>query len=309
MKLEPDKQFKVTVDAVVAILAKYGLVLYRYSLATSGIENTTIIVETDVKKVVVRIYRLEKKPLSEIELEINFMNYLNLNGILVPRIIYNNKKSFLTKLIWDKKTWQVVVFDFVDGEQALEYNSGLIIDISHWQARMHLISEQYNYPDNSPKLNKVLYEDNFLSLIDLGTITNNRILSFLKRSKNYRVTLSEELPSGLCHLDYDKDNIICDKNKVKSILDFDDVAVAPYVLCLGYTLWHIWRYGGKEMADLYLKKYELYRPLNALEKSFIKSVILFRHYMISDLNILNGHTSSGDAEQYIKLEHEILSGL
>lgn len=306
MKLESDKQFKVTDSAVNSILEKYGFELISYIAASSGIENTTLLIKAKPLDVVIRIYRLNKKPIAEMELEISFMEHLYKNDIKVPRIIKNKIDEKITQLQWNNNTWQVVALEYISGEHAPEYNTELIVDIARWQARMHYASDTYLIPQNAPKIDKTLYESYFLPLIDTSSVENLEINYFLERAKIYALKLDDNLPVGLCHLDYDKDNIISEDNKVKAILDFDDLSVAPYVVCLGYTLWHVWQHGGKVLVDQYINEYESIRPLGTREKKALPFVILFRHYMISDLKILNGHTTSLDANNYIKLEQSIL---
>lgn len=309
MKLESDKQFKVTDSAVKSILEHYGRELISYKAASSGIENTTLLINAKPNNIVIRIYRLNKKPLSEMELEINFMEHLYKNGIKVPKVIQNKDNQPITHFRWDNKTWQVVALEYISGEHAKEYSPELIADIASWQAKMHNASANYPVPADAPKLDDTLVESYFLPTIDVSKIDNVNIKQFLERAKEYKLVLNNNLPAGLCHLDYDKDNIISNQSAVKAILDFDDLALAPFIVCLGYTLWHIWRYAGKEMADVYLRKYEDIRLLNTQEKQELASIILFRHYMISDLKILYGHTSDIDADEYIKFENEIIKSI
>ena len=309
MKLESDKQFVATDSAVKAILEHYGFDLISYKAASSGIENTTLLIIAKPNNIVIRIYRLNKKPIAEMELEINFMEYLYKNGIKVPNIIHNKHNLPITEFHWDDNIWQVVALEYISGEHAKEYSPELIADIASWQAKMHNASANYPVPADAPKLDDTLVESYFLPSIDVSKIDNVNIKQFLERAKDYKLVLNNTLPTGLCHLDYDKDNIISYQNKVKAILDFDDLALAPFIVCLGYTIWHIWRYAGKDMADLYLSDYESIRPLNALEKQAMAPIVLYRHYMISDLKIMYGHTSDIDADEYIKFENEIIKSI
>lgn len=61
---------------------------------------------------------------------------------------------------------------------------------------------------------------------------DSRLRAFLQRAKEYEVSLPSELPRGLCHLDYDTGNTLVNKNVVAAVLDFDDLALAPFVVCL-----------------------------------------------------------------------------
>lgn len=307
MKLEQEKQFKVTKDAVAGILKHYGQQLVTYKAASSGIENTTLIVESNTQKLVVRIYRHNKKPVSEIELEINFMQYLHNQHIKVPTVFSNARNKVITNINRYGKEWHVIAMEYADGDHAQNYSIELIKDMAQCQANMHIASSNYTGLKNPPKLGNVLKENYFLPLIDTTNLAEPEILDFINRGGRYRVDLSNDLPAGLCHLDYDKDNIVSSSNQVSAILDFDDLAHAPFVVCLGYTLWHIWRYAGKQMAGDYLNEYATIRPLSKEEIQLLSPVIAFRHYMISNLKILNGHTSKIDSNNYINLEKEITS--
>lgn len=306
MKLEQEKQFRASEEAVKSIVELYGLEFIAYDAASSGIENTTLIVTTKTQKVVMRIYRLGKKSTSEITQELHFMRFLHSGGLKVPQILANKQGVLITAMVAGGSHWQVIVMEFVAGEHAKSYTPELLLDIARTQAKMHLLSTAYTSFANETEEYTELKEDYFLPLINKGAITDKTLQQFLRRASNYTVKLDAELPKGLCHLDYDKDNIIAKNNAVVAVLDFDDMAIAPFVVCLGFTLWHIWQHAGKDMVEAYLAEYTKTRPLNTLENSYLQKVMLFRHYMICDLKILNDHIETQEIEGYINLEYEII---
>lgn len=305
MKLEPEKQFKADFESVALLLRAYALELQSYTAAMSGIENTTLIATTTTAKYVVRIYRLGKKSKNEITLEIDFMQHLQSGGVKVPRIMQNKQGEYVSEFEQHGLRWQAIVMDFVRGVHADEYDTKLLVDMAQTQANMHVLSSKYATPSDVATEDSTLSEHFFLPDIDMNTIVDSSLRQFLERAKSYSVPLDAKLPHGLCHLDYDKDNIITRDGVIAAVLDFDDLAIAPFVVCLGYTLWHVRRYGGKNMAEQYLAEYEKVRKLNSLEKSYLKNVMLFRHYMISDLKILNEHVSEQEIADYINLESEL----
>ena len=307
MKLEPEKQFNSDFQSVASLLRNYSLELKTYAAATSGIENTTLIASSDAGKCVVRIYRLGKKSKNEITVELDFMEHLLSGGVKVPRILHNTQGTSITEFEQRGAKWQAIVMDYIAGQHADIYTTKLLIGMAQTQARMHVLSSDYVAPADAAAEDDTLREQFFLPQIDVRTITDGSLRSFLQRATDYCVPLDTSLPRGLCHLDYDKDNIIANNDAIAAVLDFDDLAMAPFVVCLGYTLWHVRRYGSKKMAELYIEEYEKIRQLSSLEKSYICKVMLFRHYMISDLKILNGHTNEQEVADYIALETELLA--
>jgi len=301
MKIAESNQFPLHVKNVTHILARYDLALRNFNAASTGIENTTLIIDTNKGKFVLRVYRQRKKDSTEIYRELDFMEYLRANNIKVPRVISNTQGERLTLERLDDKVWQVIVMEFIEGRHAQTYTPELIIELSSTQANMHNLSS--SYADKHGVLEPLtnLEENYFIDQI-LQERIDRQLQAFLQRAKAYELNLPLELPKGLCHLDYDTDNALVSKNSVAAILDFDDLALAPFIVCLGYTLWHVRTEAGEEAAQKYLENYETQRKLSDLERQFIKPVMLFRHYVISSVKILNGHTSPEDIMAFLKQE-------
>lgn len=305
MKLEQEKQFVPTDECLANLFKLYSLKFISHEAATSGIENTTLIVSINKAKYVARIYRQGKKSDDEIQLELNFMQHLMENGIKVPKVIKNIHGKLITVFNYSNTTWQLIVMEFVDGVHAEAYSRGLLKDMAETQANMHLLSMKYKLPHESNNKLEILRENYFIKQIDRSSIKSSELEAFLARAEKFNLKLDPHLPSGLCHLDYDKDNIISKNSKIEAVLDFDDLAIAPFVVCLGYTLWHVYAYNGKEMMQYYLSEYEKLRPLKIIEKQYLTKIILFRHYVVSSLKILNGHTLEREISEYLKLESAI----
>lgn len=92
MKIEPDKQFVATAESLSAILNQYGLDYSSHLEASSGIENCTSIVKTRQGDYVVRVYRQGNKNLEEINVEVDFVNYLRPES----RNLFKIKRAFVT---------------------------------------------------------------------------------------------------------------------------------------------------------------------------------------------------------------------
>jgi Ser/Thr protein kinase RdoA (MazF antagonist) len=302
MKLSPDDQFIPNEENVAYVLRHYGLELTAYQEASSGIENRTLIVDTRSGKYVMRIYRHGKKKLGAIKLELDFVNYLRMHNIKTPDIIANREGERVTTERLHGKTWQIIVMEFAEGEHAQKYTEALLQDLAEIQAKMHNLSSQYNGELIDATNVTALQGRQLVEAISGKTIQDGRLLAFLQRAGDYVVELPSDLPKGLCHLDYDKDNTLVKNGVVSAVLDFDDLAIAPFVVCLAYALWDVYVEAGEKSMKDYLTQYEKLRKLSEAERRYIKSAMLFRHYFVTTIKILYGHTSPDEISQYINIE-------
>ena len=112
---------------------------------------------------------------------------------------------------------------------------------------------------------------------------------------------------GYSHFDFDLGNILVDEHdQLSAILDFDDLQYAPLVICLGYTLWSVlYETNDKNALTSYLTEYQKARTLSTLELEYLPKIMLFRHYVITTLKILNGHVAKADVQKYKALEQSL----
>lgn len=305
MKIDPEKQFLPNQKNLAELAAKYGLKLKSFDIATTGIENTTIIANCDRGRFVFRIYRQSKKSNGHIEQEIKFTTFLKTHDIQVPQIIVNINGDALTVFTANDVLWQGIIMEFVQGMHPANYSHSLIERMATLQATIHNISSDFSDSYLGFVLRE-LRERHFIKDIPVAELQDTKLVDFLDRAKKYIVTLSDDLSWGLCHLDFDEGNILVDeKDKITAVLDFDDLALAPYVVDLGYSLWSVWYSGELASASEYLLAYEQNRELSGQEKDCLRSVILFRHYVICALNILEGETDDEHVDKYLRLENEM----
>ena len=256
MKLNPKDQFNASESNVREALMRYGLELTSFEPAKTGIENTTLLVKTGRGGFVLRIFRQNKKTDALIDEEIRFTNFLGQNKLPVPAIISNVEEQYLTHLKLDSLQWQMILMEQMTGVHAEHYLMPLIESMAHIQAKMHTLSESYKYNDESFPMLRELRETVIIKQIVKEGI-DERLLAFLSRAENYVLQLSHKLPSGICHLDYSKGNVLVDdSSNVSAILDFDDMEAAPYAICLGFALYHLILGGAsKDERQEYLRQY------------------------------------------------------
>ncbi len=303
MKIDNQNQFVANTEEVSAILRRYGLELSGYTLATSGIENISLFVSANSEEYVLRVYRKHKKSDESIRQELDFVVYLGKHGIPVATPIPNNNGELLTR----HGDWQIILMPKIAGHHAPEFDAGLVKELAAVQAKMHILAANYPFNAQSSPALTYLEDTVFLQHVNLATLTKPAY-DLMKRVERYSVLLPKSLASGLCHLDYDVDNILVGPDgKISAVLDFDDLANAPYVICLAYTLWRIYIDEDLELVDDYLAHYSKIRPLSEDERSVIPSIVLFRHYVIAALQAVDGELDKATTDKYLRVEKSILN--
>jgi len=296
-KLSPENLFVPSKKNVHDILARYNLPLTRFEHATSGIENLTLIVWSQRKKYVLRVYPQNKKSDADVLLELDFMSHLRKNGLPLPAIIPSSDNQPLVICEFSNKKWQSILMEHAQGTHLKAYTPALLDSMAILQARMHNIGEQYAKTHNIPSGRSALRET-------YVTTGDSYFQDFLKRVSSFVVELNDSLPTGLSHFDYDIDNLLAKNNRITAILDFGDIACMPLVVCLGYTLWDIlFEEGGSlDLVVRYLQKYQEVRQLNQSEKDVLLQTILFRHYVITTVQIHFGNFSHNDFDKAMQQE-------
>ncbi len=303
MKIDAEKQFQPTQQSVAYILASYDLSLISFEPAQTGIENCTLFVTTNKGDFVLRVYRQSKKTSDEIALELDFIRYLDENGIPVAAAIASVKGEYVIA----HQGWQSILMRKVAGKHAHSYDGELVRNLSVLQAKMHMLSQEYKstFPILQPL--SILEDTIFIPKVDTSKINSEAHL-LLKRALDYTVSLPVGLPTGLCHLDYDADNVLFDEaQQIAAVLDFDDLALAPFVVCLSYTLWDVMSQEDTQLVKDYITSYATVRNLTNQELELIPKIMLFRHYMIAGLVMLDGDMDAETTAKYIRVEQVIMS--
>jgi Ser/Thr protein kinase RdoA (MazF antagonist) len=165
-----------------------------------------------------------------------------------------------------------------------------------------------NYPDdNGLEKIKLLRESYFIALISKRDQLSEKCRQFIDRAEAFYVELDDYLPAGLCHLDFDNGNVLTDNDRITAVLDFDDLKMAPYVMCLAYTLWDVSFDAGLRGVMAYLQSYTAIRELSELEIKFIPKLILFRHYVIGCKDIADDQMNDEMLTHYLDLEKLLLA--
>lgn len=307
MKLNPKGQFAPTVENLSEILSQYSRSLKSFELARSGIENCTVFVDTDGGRFVLRVYRQSNKTEDDIQLEAEFVDYLHGQDIPVAVPIKSQAGLSVTKVSINQKDWFVILMPEMPGAHGESYTPELMTTLAQLQAKMHLAATTFKHETKPAQTYNELREGFFIKQItNLGQL-DEQTSAFVDRAAAYSVQLSDTLPSGYCHLDYDNGNVLSDGNQVTAVLDFDDLSFTPFVHCLAYTIWDIVFEKGIGAIQAYCMEYEKVRPLTDHERAMLIPIILFRHYVIGCKDIVDEQMSSTTLARYLEIENVLLS--
>ncbi len=302
-KLNPENQLPVNKEVLAKILDNYSITDFTYQPIERGMANTSLIVESNGKKYILRAYANQRKSNEEIAFEIEFQDYLLDHGIPIPKFYPNSEEKELTLVEHAGRTWQCVLIEFVEGQGVTTTPSKeLLYDLAQYQAKMHLAGIEFAKSADKPKKLWIDLHDGLAGKIT--GVSDPEILAFLGRVKEYNYPLNPNLPYGYNHLDLDFDgNVLTKNNKITAILDFDDLEYSPIVVCLGYTLWNTVIEDGIEAMLYYLKEYEKIRLLSVEEREALPEVINFRNYVIGIIDLILNNNDR--IEEILKLEKEM----
>lgn len=284
-KIDPANQLNVTFNAIKNIAEEYSLIDFDYEILTDGIDNTSVLISTKEKKYVLRIYRRLKKTNEDISLEIQFQKMLKGHSLPIPEVIPNIRGEDLTTIVVDEREWQIVLMEYMGKTDFKKYTPELLNEMAVTQAKMHKLGIEFAVGKTHSRIKSELKER--ISKDHPTKITDKKLRDFMQRATSFYLALDKNLPYGYNHLDYDpQGNILIKDNKISAILDFDDLAYSPCVVCLGYTLWGILFWSNEtDFVYRYVKAYKTSRSLNKEEIAILPKVMQFRNYAVGAIEL------------------------
>lgn len=293
-KLNTEKQFSLNKKTLANLLEAYALKAHNYKLSKSGIENVTAFIETNKGNFVLRVYRMNKKPIQEIVYEVGFMNYLNKNRLPVPKVMLNLSNELVSFYKQRKVVWHYILMERAPGTHLSHTQHSVIPQMAKFQALLHNKATGYS-KENKHGLNTIGKAMRLFSSYckTASNSINDKVLkkTFLEISKNVNSEFKNKkswmvrLPTGLTHLDYDSDNILVEDNKIKGILDFDDLSYFPFIVDLANSIWW-WTYMNEKVKpeqfiSAYFKSYIKYRKLTKTELQMLTLFMRLRNLSVA----------------------------
>lgn len=308
-KLSAEK-IDLTRDVVEQILQSYRITDFTFKPFTQGIANTTVGITSNGRQYVLRIYALNRKTDDQILFELDFQNYLRRNGVPIPNVCTTIAGDKLTIVHANKKRWQVVLFEFVEGRsKTRNHTLRLTKELALLQARMHVLGRQFPVANTIDMSRWGVLQDYYACYLTDTSNYSVDIGDFISKAKRFSYEFQQPLPYSYNHLDLDLDgNVIVNSGRIQAVIDFDDLAYSPSVVCLGYSLWNVLHDAGLIRAKQYLAHYEQVRPLSEYERQVLPDVVRFRNYEIGALRLFRtGNIAC--MERPMQIEATIQDGL
>ncbi len=227
---------------------------------TGGWANSNYILTLqDATKLVLKIWN--EQSLEEVEYLLSMTSYLADNGIPTAKPInFSNGELMLIK---DGLAWTLL--PFVEG-QWLESNHSSLYSLGKIQANLHLLK-----PPEGLKSNFSMGNTLFEKLFSIADETHGWS-DFLNMLKAESILLTEnigqDLPKGIIHGDLFSDNVIGTKDKVKSLLDFEEMCYDVLAFDLVMTFVGFGWENGHPVSERWnslLAGYQSVRKLNEAE--------------------------------------------
>ena len=228
-------------------------------LAGGWANSNYILTLKDNTKLVLKIWN--EQSLEEVEYLLSMTSYLADNGVPTAKpIIFNNGKLMMVK---DGLAWTLL--PFVEG-QWLESNHSSLYSLGMIQANLHLLNPPKELRNNF-SMGDTLFEKLFSIADETHGWTD--FLNMLKtESTLLSKSIGQDLPRGIIHGDLFPDNVIGTKEKVKSLLDFEEMCHDVLAFDLVMTFVGFGWENGQPVAERWnslLAGYQSVRKLNEAE--------------------------------------------
>jgi Ser/Thr protein kinase RdoA (MazF antagonist) len=221
--------------------------IFSTTIMAQGKENTSVFVEGNFGKVVIRIWGATHAYMGvrhegDVVSELAFMQFCYDHHFPVPKI-YKAKNNELTQTLPNGE--QYAVIGYVEGESPRVFSSEMVSEIAATMAALHIAVADFTFPqgrswpgtliemteDRIHQFEAVVYD-----LADLPQESLKRIIArYQKQLKQSKAAL-QALPKGAIHGDIMRENVKFKDGKLEGIFDFDDCRQSYFIEDIVKTL-------------------------------------------------------------------------
>lgn len=211
---------KLSESEIQAIAGKYELKVIDYESIKQGIGNTNYLLSTKGGKYILTIFRIDPIQVAHVS---EVLLLLEKHNFPAPRLMTRASGEVLLR--YQGKS--VLIKPYIDGQVVIDLDDGKLHQVGAALARLHEIPapkyllNQHTYVVTTyPKVMEQELDQNYREWI----------------GQRYRLLMKKipsKLPVGLVHGDLFYDNILFEDEKLKAILDFEDVSRTNMVFDLG----------------------------------------------------------------------------
>ncbi len=279
---------KITREEIDKIAKDYEIgKVIKYKLIKQGKINYNFDVKTNKGNFVIRIlgHKNDKANKRKLKLEFKVLNFLKKNKFPyeIPYPIKNGKGIFLSK-VNGKDCW---VYKKLKGKNIKKINEEKIKNIAILLATYHkfvkkikLNKNEKVHADNFFDLNWLLKKYSSMKKIRQKNNVNKLILENFKffedlLNKIKKIKFNKNII--ITHSDFQKENFLFEGDKIKGLLDFDNLDTLPLIKDLASAIQNAC-FGNLKLNNskmkLFLREYEEINKLSKEEKEMILPAIL-----------------------------------
>jgi len=246
-----------------------------------GWVNPNQILKTERGKYVVRILGVEYNKKKKEQLELEFVVLKELRSKKFPYLFpypLENKKGIHISKIRKKTFW---VYEFIEGEVNKSMNIKKLKEVAKVMALYHKAVK--GIKGKPHKLNLDFIESRYKKIFKTKSkkkvsLFTKKNLPLMEESLEYskKIDFNENLVP--CHFDLHSTNIIYSKNKVKGIIDFDNIKFYPRIMDISHFVKSCLFEESvlkKEWFNAFLKEYNKHNKLSKKEERMIFPMIIY----------------------------------
>lgn len=202
---------------------------------------------------------------KDIEIELKYLRFLEINGFNVCKPIKINGK-YINKLFFNKNQWYFVVFEKIDGVPLFEYGfkNNILTKIGNYIGKMHALNSGSNDFKNYYRF----IEDRDIELLE-QYIKIDEYEKFKRIKKEKDIILHENKNFGLIHSDIHTGNILIFDNNI-FLIDFDNLRCGWYISDILNILYEIYMYNKKSAPQLEQELWKGYLEYKKIDRASMK---------------------------------------
>jgi Ser/Thr protein kinase RdoA (MazF antagonist) len=207
MQIFPTQYSLLSAESLNAhISASYGLKNSTCKLLLHNVSDTYVL-QDDAAKYIFKIYRDAHRKLSEIESEVELLNYLKANGAQVSYPIADLQGKQIQAFNAAEGTRYGVLFTFAEGKVVYDMSEAQLLNLGKQMAKVHLLTSaiELQHPRKEYNVNTIIHQplqtvapafadlpDEYNYLLTTGQLIAAKINAIDTRQFSY----------GYCHYDF-----------------------------------------------------------------------------------------------------------
>lgn len=248
----------------------------------TGWANYSFYVETKKEKLVIQIIGETPNPklLKNLRLQVKLLNYLNEkeSAYRVPHIIKNLKGNQLSQ---DKERY-FLVYEYIEGNILDKFNQENFKEYAKAVALFTRDLDKFPFKNKKDPFDTKWLKLEFekISKIKPRNELDTLVISNIKIIENILNRVDKIKNLGrlrIIHADFNRTNVLFDRNKLTGIIDFHNLEIAPITKEIGVAISRnnfLKKGYSKVKEKIFLKEFEKYYKITNQEKESIIPVIL-----------------------------------